>query len=445
MDIAIKILQFVLSFSLLVLIHEFGHFIFARMFGIRVEKFYLFFNPWFSLFKFKPKNSHTEYGIGWVPFGGYVKIAGMIDESMDTEQMKQPVQPWEFRAKPAWQRLLVMVGGVLMNVVLAFAIYIGMSYTWGDAYFASSDIKYGYVYNDLAHEIGFQDGDRVLNVEGEMIEDAFQIFPAIVINQARHVDVQRGDSVVRITIGEEYLPRLLNSPDFMMPRMPFVVAHAEKGMPAAEAGLLPGDTLVAFNGEPMRYFDQYQKALADASGQTVDITVVRGNEGVSETLSLPVKVSDAGKIGAALVPLQNLIPVQTREYTFWEAIPAGFHRTGAELSNYWKQVKMIFSPKTEAYKSLGGVIAIGNIFPGYWSWEVFWKITAFLSIVLAVMNILPIPVLDGGHVMFLLYEVVTRRKPSDKFMTQAQTVGMIILFALLLFANGNDIYRFFIK
>ena len=427
MEIAIKILQFVLSFSLLVLIHEFGHFIFARMFGIRVEKFYLFFNPWFSLFKFRPKNSHTEYGIGWVPFGGYVKIAGMIDESMDTEQMKQPVQPWEFRAKPAWQRLLVMVGGVLMNVVLAFAIYIGMSYTWGDTYFASSDIRYGYVYNDLGHEIGFRDGDRVLSVEGEVIEDALQIFPAIVINQARHVDVQRGDSVVRITIGEEYLPRLLNSPDFMMPRMPFVVAYAEKGMPAAEAGLLPGDTLAA------------------ASGQTADITVVREVDGAPVTLSLPVKVSDVGKIGAALVPLQNLIPLQTRDYTFWEAIPAGFHRTGAELSNYWKQVKMIFSPKTEAYKSLGGVIAIGNIFPEYWSWEVFWKITAFLSIVLAVMNILPIPVLDGGHVMFLLYEVVTRRKPSDRFMTQAQTVGMIILFALLLFANGNDIYRFFIK
>ena len=443
MEITIKILQFILSFSLLVLIHEFGHFLFARLFGTRVEKFYLFFDPWFSLFKFK--RGGTEYGIGWIPFGGYVKIAGMVDESMDTEQLKQPVQPWEFRAKPAWQRLLIMLGGVLMNVVLALCIYIGMSYAWGDRYLANQDVTYGYTFNELAHEIGFRDGDRILAVDGEAVEDASQIFPTIVIDQARTVTVERDGERLDIAIGPEYMPQLLESKDFMTVRIPFIVADTLKGGAAAAAGFMPGDTLVAFNGEPMRYFDQYQAALAEYAGQTVDIVVSRRAEGGAVNDTLPVSLTSDGKLGVALVSAFDLIPLQTRSYTFWQAIPAGLHRTGTELSNYWKQIKLIFTPETEAYKSLGGIIAIGNIFPSFWSWEAFWQITAFLSIVLAVMNILPIPALDGGHVMFLLFEVITGRKPSDKFMERAQLVGLAILFALLIFANGNDIYRFFIK
>lgn len=374
MDILIKILQFILSFSLLVIIHEFGHFLFARLFKTRVEKFYLFFNPWFSLFKFK--KGGTEYGIGWIPFGGYVKIAGMIDESMDTDQMKQPVQPYEFRAKPAWQRLLIMVGGVLMNILLAVFIYIGMSYTWGKTYLDNKDVKYGYVYNDLAREMGFRNGDKIVDIDGEAVEDAGAIWQTIVIDQAKTVTVDRDGQRVRIDIPEEAIAQLLKSPDFATVRIPFVVGETVAGDPAAQAGLL--------------------------------------------TLS-------------------------THRYNFWQAIPAGIQRTGSEISNYAKQIKLMFTPKTEAYKSLGGVIAIGNIFPNYWSWEQFWRITAFLSVVLAVMNILPIPALDGGHVLFLLVEVITGRRPSDKFLERAQLVGIIILFALLIYANGNDIYRFFIK
>ena len=443
MEITIKILQFVLSFSLLVVIHEFGHFIFARMFGTRVEKFYLFFDPWFSLFKFK--RGGTEYGIGWIPFGGYVKISGMVDESMDTEQLKQPVQPWEFRAKPAWQRLLIMLGGVMMNVLLALCIYIGMSYAWGDRYMANKDVAYGYAFNELAHEIGFRDGDRILLVDGQQVEDAAQVFPMIVIDQARTVTVERDGERVEVAIAPEYMPQLLETKAFMTPRVPFIVTEAVKGGAAAEAGFQPGDTLVAFNGEPMRYFDQYQPALADHAGQTVEIVVSRLRDGAAVTDTLPVQLTTEGQLGVKLMGPYDLIPLQTYSYTFWQAIPAGFHRTGTELANYWKQIKLIFSPKTEAYKSLGGIIAIGNIFPSFWSWEAFWQITAFLSIVLAVMNILPIPALDGGHVMFLLFEVITGRKPGDKFMERAQIVGIAILFALLIFANGNDIYRFFIK
>lgn len=443
MEILIKVVQFILSFSLLVVIHELGHFMFARLFGVRVEKFYLFFNPWFSLFKFTYKG--TEYGLGWIPFGGYVKIAGMIDESMDTEQMKLPPKPDEFRSKPAWQRLIIMVGGVFMNIVLALCIYIGMSYAWGDRYIAAEDMKYGYVYNELAHEIGFRDGDKILTVDGNKIEDYAALYLTIVIDRAQSVEVLRDGENVTILIPESYTARLLESKDFLEPRQPFVVYSISKDGGAYGSGMLPGDTLIAMNGVPMHFFDQYQKALEGYKGDTVSIAISRQSAGAAEVDTLQVAVSSEGKIGVMLTPIMNYIPLKTRSYTFWQAIPAGISRTGTELTNYWKQIKLIFSPETEAYKSLGGVISIGSIFPEFWSWEVFWRITAFLSIILAVMNILPIPALDGGHTVFLLYEVVSRRKPSDKFMESAQIAGIIILFALLIFANGNDIYRFFIK
>ena len=443
MDILIKVLQFILSFSLLVIIHEFGHFLFARLFKTRVEKFYLFFNPWFSLFKFK--KGDTEYGVGWIPFGGYVKISGMIDESMDTDQMKQPVQPYEFRAKPAWQRLLIMAGGVLMNILLAVVIYIGISYTWGDTYLDNKDVRYGYVYNDLGEEIGFRDGDRIVDIAGEPVENAVMVLPDIVFNQAEYVTVERDGARVRIDIPSDAMPRLLNSVDFAVVRLPFVVGRTAPDGEAAKAGLLAGDTLVSFNGEPLRYFDQYRRAFEAHKGDSVTLSAMRDSAGVTQLVTLPVKVSADGVIGVELMPLNKLLQLSTREYTLWQSIPAGIRRTGDEIGSYAKQIKLIFTPKTEAYKSLGGVLAIGNIFPDYWSWEQFWRITAFLSIVLAIMNILPIPALDGGHILFLLVEIVTRRKPSDKFLERAQLAGIMILFALLIFANGNDIYRFFIK
>ncbi len=443
MDILIKILQFLFSFSLLVIVHEFGHFLFARLFGTRVEKFYIFFNPWFSLIKFK--KGDTTYGVGWIPFGGYTKIAGMIDESMDTEQMKQPVQPWEFRAKPAWQRLLMMIGGVVMNVVLAICIYIGISYTWGDNYFASKDIKYGYVFNDVAKEMGLRDGDKIINVAGNQVEDCARILQTIIIDQAPYITVERGDTIVRIDIPETATAKILDSKNFMDIRLPFVIAQTERGEGAAQAGLQAGDTLIAFNGVSMRYFDEYRQAFSAHKGEQVNLGIARDSAGVTKITTVPVTVSEEGLIGVRLTPITELIPISSHQYSFFQSIPNGIKRAGAEISSYAKQIKLIFSPKTEAYKSLGGFLTLGSVFPTYWSWEIFWSITAFFSIVLAIMNILPIPGLDGGHVLFLLVEVVTRRKPSDKFMERAITVGFILILALLIYANGNDIYRFFIK
>lgn len=443
MEIGIKILQFILSFSLLVIIHEMGHFLFARLFKTRVEKFYLFFDPWFSLFKFK--RGETEYGIGWVPFGGYVKISGMIDESMDTDQLKEEPKPYEFRSKPAWQRLLIMVGGVTMNILLAVCIYIGISYTWGDTYIATQDVKYGFVFNDLAKEIGFRDGDKIIDIQGQPIEDAGQILPTLVLNQASVVTVEREGKRTTVNVSEDWIPELINSKQFATIRLPFVIGSIPKNSSAASSGLQIGDSLIALNGEQMQYTDQIQKALLQHKGEAVDLTVRRDSAGMVLTKTLPVTLSDEGMIGVNLAPFTQFIALRQHNYTFLEAIPAGIKRTGTELSNYGKQIKLIFSPKTEAYKSVGGLLAIGNIFPNTWSWEAFWQITAILSIMLAVVNILPIPALDGGHVLFLLYEVVTRRKPSDKFLEHAQVVGIFLLLALIIFANGNDIYRFFIK
>ncbi len=443
MDVLVKIAQFILSFSLLVIIHELGHFMFARLFKIRVEKFYLFFNPWFSLFKFK--RGDTEYGIGWVPFGGYVKIAGMIDESMDTEQMKQPAKDDEFRSKPAWQRLLVMVGGVCMNIVLALAIYIGMSYVWGEKYIANEDLKYGYAFNEFAEELGFQDGDKIISVDGEVIVDYNMIYPTIVINQASTVEVLRNGEEVVVNIPEEHIAKMLSikPTDFMFPRRLFIVDGNVPGESAEKAGVVAGDTLIAMNGLNLSFSDEFAKEFAANKNKPVQLKVKRDSLGTLIEREINITINEKGQIGVLLSALE--VPIRTTDYTIVEAVPAGFNLVGDKLVNYWNQLKLMFNPETEAYKSLGGVIAIGNIFPNVWNWESFWGITAFLSIVLAVMNILPIPALDGGHVIFLLYEVIARRKPSDKFMEVAQTVGVIILFSLLIFANANDIYRFFIK
>ncbi|MBP3426627.1 MAG: RIP metalloprotease RseP [Rikenellaceae bacterium] len=436
MDILIKIAQLVVCLSLLVIVHEFGHFMFAKIFKVRVEKFYLFFDPWFKLFSFK--RGETEYGVGWLPLGGYVSLSGMIDETKGTDALAAEPQPWEFRTKPAWQRLLIMAGGVMMNVVLACCIYIGMSYTWGDRYFDNKDMVWGYTFNELGHEIGFEDGDRILSLDGQSVDDLSKIYSTMVIEQVKCVHVLRGSDTVEVFIRADYTPQLLNSTDFMLPRMPFEVAQVLKDGGAAVAGIQEGDRVTAVNGESLVAADDIRARIAEAKGGNVELTILRGET----TDTLTVAVSSEGAIGVYLKPFSEFVPVHTREYTFWQSIPVGIQRTGEEVASYWSQIKLMFKPKTEAYKSLGSFIAIGSIFPTEWDWYSFWRIAALLSVVFAVMNILPIPGLDGGHIVFVLWEMITGRKPSDKVLEYAQMVGMILLIALMIFAFGNDIRRF---
>lgn len=441
MEVFIKVLQVIACFSLLVLIHEFGHFLFAKIFHTRVEKFYLFFNPWFSIFKFRI--GETEYGMGWVPFGGYCKIAGMVDESMDTEQMKSEPKPWEYRSKPAWQRLLIIVGGVLMNIVLAIGIYIGITYAWGDSYIRTKDVEHGFMFSEVAHEIGFRDGDKVLSVGGEYVDNYGQIPAVILLDDARDVQVERDGKLLMLTIDTKYIKAMLKDKEFIALRTPFVVGKVQPEGGAAAGGLMAGDSLVAVDSVPMRWFDEFRAAFAEHKGDTALVTFMRGGE----RLTAAVPVSREGQVGAYLagVNLADIYRVSTRQYSFLEAIPVGFGRAFTSIGSYLKQLKLIASPETEAYKSVGGIIAMGNFFPGEWNWLQFWQITALISIMLAVLNILPIPMLDGGHMVFILYEMITRRTPSDKFMERAQLVGMIIVFGIVILANGNDILKLIFK
>ena len=440
----IRALQLIMSLSLLVIIHEGGHFLFARLFKTRVEKFCLFFDPWFTLFKFKPKNSETEYGIGWLPLGGYVKIAGMIDESMDTEQMKQPVQPWEFRAKPAWQRLLIMVGGVLFNFLLALFIYSMILFTWGDEYVPLQKAPLGMDFNETAKAIGFRDGDILVSADGVPFERyGGDMLTSIV--DARQVTVLRDGQEASVYIPEDMMERLLaDSVRFASFRYPFVIDSIMPGQPAALAGLQPGDSITQLDGRNIAYFDfkeemqNRQKAADDSTCRLLTLTYVRA--GVADTVTLTA--DSLYQIGiAASLQTNKLLPVVKKEYSFFASIPAGVTLGVNTLKGYVSQMKYLFSK--EGAKQLGGFGTIGSIFPATWDWYQFWYMTAFLSIILAFMNILPIPALDGGHVLFLIYEIVARRKPSDKFMERAQMVGMFLLFGLLIWANFNDILRFF--
>ena len=439
MDLVIKILQFFLCFTILVGIHELGHFIMARIFHIRVEKFYIFFDPWFSLFKFRHKD--TEYGLGWLPLGGYVKIAGMIDESMDKEQMKQAPKPDEFRAKPAWQRFLVMIAGVVMNVLLAIIIYCGICYTWGDTYLANEDARWGYDFNEAGHELGFRDGDRILTIDGQPVEKIQDIVTALLITEGdRQVRVLRDGAETDLTLPLDDLIAMRQKKGyegFLTLRYPFIVNSMTSQ--AAVAALRPGDEIRAVDELRNAEFPEYQKYIASKAGDSVHLEVLRGDN----TLQIALPVSDEGVIG--VISSNQIYTPRTQKYTFWESIPAGIHRTGEMLSSYWEQLKLIVQPKTKMYEELGGFIAIGSIFPSEWNWQDFWIKTAFLSIILAVMNIIPIPGLDGGHAIFTFWEMITRRKVSEKVLEMAQYVGMFILLMLLLYANGNDIYRFFIK
>jgi regulator of sigma E protease len=422
-----------------VIFHEFGHFIAARIFKTRVEKFYLFFNPWFSVFKFKHKD--TEYGMGWLPLGGYVKISGMIDESMDKEQMKQPPQPWEFRSKPAWQRLIIMIGGVTVNVLLAFLIYIGILWVWGEQYLPTSQVnKYGIVADSLAMDLGLQTGDKILSIDGEEVEDFNKIPVVLILEEAKTIQVERGGEFIDVNIPSGSLAKLVKQkdPTFLSPRFPFEIDGFSDESAAKNAGIEEGDRLISINDNPVYYFDEFSTAIKKNKGQLTRMEVVRG----SDTLLLNVPVSDEGMIGVYTNP-SKYFEFSEKEYSFFQAVPAGFSRTYDGIINYLKQLRLLFSPEVRAYESVGGFITIGSIFPATWDWQSFWRLTAFLSIMLAILNLLPIPALDGGHVMFLFYEIITGRKPSDKFMEYAQIAGMILLLALLVFANGNDIIKLF--
>ena len=437
----IRALQLIMSLSLLVIIHEGGHFLFARLFKTRVEKFCLFFDPWFTLFKFKPKNSETEYGIGWLPLGGYVKIAGMIDESMDTEQMKQPVQPWEFRAKPAWQRLLIMVGGVLFNFILALFIYSMILFTWGSEYVPLQKVALGMDFNKTAKAVGFRDGDILVSADGVPLERYNSDMLTSIVD-ARQVTVLRNGSEASIYIPEDMMERLLaDSVRFASFRTPFVIDSIPAGTPASLAGLLPGDNITHVDGKAISYSDfeedKMRRKQTNAS-HNLHLTYIRN--GVTDTLTL---TSDSlYNIGVyPTMQTSKLLPIVKEEYSFFASIPAGISLGVNTLKGYVSQMKYLFSK--EGVKQLGGFGTIGSIFPATWDWHQFWYMTAFLSIILAFMNILPIPALDGGHVLFLIYEIVARRKSSDKFMERAQMVGMFLLFGLLIWANFNDILRFF--
>ena len=491
MTILIKVLQFFLSLSILIFVHELGHFLAAKAFKTRVEKFYLFFDWGFSLFRCKKVNGKwcfkffsknvpekyttteykdargkkqtkyepidlstlpeddwrqsdsTEYGIGWFPLGGYNKIAGMVDESMDKSQMQQPPQPWEFRSKPAWQRFIIMIAGVTMNVLLAFVIYIGLLTKEGEQYLPTSEVnKYGISVDSLGYELGFRDGDKILAIDGEYIEKFQDIPMQIILDKAETVEVERNGKKMVINLPEDAVTKLLSSqdPTFISYRIPFVVANVVENSAAQSGGLQSGDIIIGINDIQTPYYQDFVKNIKQFKNQDINVIVLRD----ADTLTLAMHLPEEGVIGAYTETyLTDYFDLETKEYTFIQAIPAGFSKTFSELGDYWKQVKLIFTPKTKAYESVGGFISIGKIFPDQWIWSIFWRMTAFLSIALAVMNILPIPALDGGHILFLLVEIITRRKPSDKFMEVAETVGLVLVLGLVILANGNDIIRLF--
>ena len=481
MGILIQTLQFFASLSLLVLIHEFGHFITARMFGIRVDKFYLFFNPWFSLWK--RKIGSVEYGIGWLPLGGYVsiydnreelynkeeKLSKQLDEAKDklkrakrtnsaevatleaevntlkaeieaTKEECRTLAPSkdELRGKPAWQRLIVMIAGVVMNVILAIVIYSGMLYHWGESFYHNDDMTYGYLYNEEAEALGFVDGDRILTIDNEEIEDISSIFARLlIVDHDLEVKVERNAEEMTLTLPLSELVAMRERGGhvgFFKPNAPFII-ESVVAESATEAGLMAGDKIIAINDIETPDFATAQPIIAGCANASALITVERAD---SDNLTLEVPISEQG-IGITTA----MIAPRYKEYTFLESIPAGVKRAGKEIKSYWEQIVMMFKPETKLYKEMGGFISIGSIFPEAWNWYAFWNITALISIILAVMNLLPIPVLDGGHVVFALWEMITGRKPNEKLLTILQNIGFYLLMALLIYANGSDIIRLF--
>lgn len=434
MVFVIKLLQVILALSILVLVHELGHFFFAKIFGIKVDKFYLFFDiGGTALFRFRPKNSDTEYGIGWLPLGGYCKISGMIDESMDTESLKQEPKPWEFRSKPAWQRLLVMSGGVLFNFILAIFLYIGILAGWGESYISNENSRI-YV-NDLAYDMGFRNGDHIIMFDS-YVPDNFGMLQADLARQnARKATISRGSDTIDIYIDHSRLGDILSTPGMFSLALPFVIDTVPPASLNSNAGLMKGDRIIGIDGTKIDFIQDSRKLLSGYSGQEVAVSLVRGDD----TLRMMLQVDTAGRFGI----YTSMPELKTREYSFAEAIPAGFKLTFSTIGGYLKDLKLVFTPGTEAYKSVGSFITIGQIFPAAWDWFSFINILSLLSIMLGVMNLLPIPALDGGHIVFTIYEIATGRKPSDRFLTVAQIAGMILLFSIMLLAFGNDFVRLF--
>lgn len=432
MVVLIKILQVILALSILILVHELGHFIFAKIFRIRVDKFYLFFDAGGkALLRFKPKNSDTEYGIGWLPLGGYCKISGMIDESMDTEQMKHEPQEWEFRSKPAWQRFIVMAGGVLFNFILAICLYIGILAGWGESYISN---KGNSIYvNELAYDMGFRTGDEILMFDDYIPENFGMLQADMARHTARKATVLRNGDTLDIYIDHNMIGAVLNTPGMFSLAVPFVVENVPETSANYSSGLQKGDRLISIDGHSVKYVQDSRPLLQNFKGNDVPVSVIRD----SDTLEMNLQVDTSGRLGV----YTELPGLTTRKYSGLEAIPAGFKLTFKTIGGYIQDLKLIFTPSTEAYKSVGSFIAMGQIFPGTWDWYSFINILALLSIMLGVMNLLPIPALDGGHMVFALYEMITRQKPSDRFLITMQVIGMILLLALMILAFGNDIAR----
>ena len=437
MEILIKVSQFILSLSILIVLHELGHFIPAKLFKTRVEKFYLFFDPWFSLFK--KKIGETEYGVGWLPLGGYVKISGMIDESMDTEQMAQPAKPWEFRSKPAWQRLIIMVGGVTVNVILAFFIYSMMLFAWGKEYVPIENLSYGVHADSLMLEAGFEHGDKIVGVEDQELTVLSDVNSAVLFGGARVIKVDRDGSIMTLTLSEDIDQAILKSGQqtLFSQRFPAVIDSVTAGSPAEKAGLLKGDKFVKINGESASFTPELLELLNRNKGQKAIVVVNRGGKEVN----LSVSVSEEGTLGFFYKAPAQFFDSVIQEYGFLQSFPAGITYGWTRLADYVKSLKLLFSG--EGVKQVGGFITIGKLFDDKWNWQRFWNMTAFLSIILAVMNILPIPALDGGHVMFLLYEMISGREPHQKVLEYAQLAGIAILLTLLVYANGMDLFRLF--
>lgn len=439
--VGVKAAQFVLSFSILVILHEMGHFLPAKWFKCRVEKFFLFFNPWFSIVK--KKIGETEYGIGWIPLGGYVKISGMIDESMDREQMKQPAQPWEFRSKPAWQRLIIMLGGVTVNVILAIIIFIAITWAWGDVYLPPQNVKYGIAADSLGTSMGLKDGDVIYKVGNEKVKDEFKIPSLLLTTDAKTLTVLRDGRQIQLPVPNTMIKSLSKTKggDLYSIRFPTIVDAFSKGSNAEKAGIKKGDRLIGVDSVSTVYFQDFQREIRKRKNQNVSVVALRGND----TIRINMKVNEEGMIGVAPLADIKKLGFQTEviKYSFVESIPTGFDRCWETLSNYVTGLKQIFTGRVAAKDSLGSVISIGNIFPGVWDWESFWKLTAIFSIILAFMNVLPIPGLDGGHALFTVYEMITGHKPGDRFIEYAQMVGMVLLLGLMLYAFGLDIWRLF--
>ncbi len=434
--------QLILSLSILVILHELGHFIPAKIFGCRVEKFYLFFDPWFSIAK--KKIGDTIYGIGWLPLGGYVKIAGMIDESMDKEQLKQPAQHWEFRSKPAWQRLIIMIGGVTVNVLLAFFIYAMILYTWGETKLPNKSLTNGvWVVDTVVNEIGLKSGDKIVAVNNEPVAYFEDLNAAMLLGE--NMTIERDGQTKELLIPVNFIEKIVEKGKrsiLLMPRVPAVVGEVNPESSAAKNGLMAKDQIIGIDSTDIRFFDEVKPLIKNKAGQPIVIKVKRAESIVSINAVVGADTS-IGYINA--IPSMdemkhsNLYQFETREFGFFASFPAGVKKTGEKLGFYVSQFKKILNPSTGAYKGLGGFKSMGSIFPKYeWDWESFWNITAFFSIVLAFMNMLPIPALDGGHVLFTMIEMLTGRKPNEKFLEYAQIVGMVLLFGLMIYANAND-------